>query len=79
MGSQASSIANPGKNTGLKISAIRPLAGIDNFPVKLAGDTLDHGGIQAGVEARVAGLLPLATLAMCAVRWDFGIRLASMA
>lgn len=57
---------NPGKNIGSKISAMRTpgadLAGIDNFPVILKGDTLDHGGIQQGVEARVAGLLPFLVL-----------------
>jgi hypothetical protein len=49
---------NPAKNIGSKISAIRTpggdLAGIDNFPVNLRGDTLDHGGFQEGVEARLS-------------------------
>jgi hypothetical protein len=62
---------NPGKNIGSKISAIRTpgadLAGIDNFPVKLTGETLDHGGIQEGVEARVAGLLPFLVLKAYAI------------
>jgi hypothetical protein len=62
---------NPGKNIGSKISAIRTpgadLAGIDNFPVTLIGDTLDHGGIQEGVEARVAGLLPFLVLKAYAI------------
>jgi len=62
---------NPGKNIGSKISAIRTpgadLAGIDNFAVKLAGDTLDHGGIQEGVEARIAGLLPFLVLKAYAI------------
>ena len=62
---------NPGKNIGSKISAIRTpgadLAGIDNFPVVLKGETLDHGGIQEGVEARVAGLLPFLVLKAYAI------------
>lgn len=57
---------NPGKNIGSKISAMRTpgadLAGIDNFAVTLKGDTLDDGGIQDGIEARVAGLLPFLVL-----------------
>jgi hypothetical protein len=43
------------------------LAGIDNFPVNFTGDTLDHGGIQEGVEARVAGLLPFLVLKAYAI------------
>jgi hypothetical protein len=62
---------NPGKNVGSKISAMRTpgadLAGIDNFSVTLSGDTLDHGGIQEGVEARVAGLLPFLVLKAYAI------------
>lgn len=62
---------NPGKNIGSKTSAIRTpgadLAGIDNFPVNFTGDTLDHGGIQEGVEARVAGLLPFLVLKAYAI------------
>lgn len=62
---------NPGKNIGSKISAIRTpganLAGIDNFPVTLKGETLDHGGIQEGVEARVANLLPFLVLKAYAI------------
>jgi hypothetical protein len=43
------------------------LAAIDNFAVILRGDTLDHGGIQEGVEARVAGLLPFLVLKAYAI------------
>jgi hypothetical protein len=62
---------NPGKNIGSKISAVRTpgadLAAIDNFAVILRGDTLDHGGIQEGVEARVAGILPFLVLKAYAI------------
>jgi hypothetical protein len=61
----------PGKNIGSKISAIRTpganLAAIDNFAVVLRGETLDQGGIQEGVEARVAGLLPFIVLKAYAI------------
>jgi hypothetical protein len=62
---------NPGANVGSKISAIRTtgaeLAGIDHFTVTLRGDTLDDGGIQEGVNARVANLLPFMVLKAFAV------------
>ncbi|MGD0941519.1 MAG: hypothetical protein ABR905_17615 [Terracidiphilus sp.] len=62
---------NPGHNIGSKISAIRTqgaeLAGIDHFSVTLKGETLDDGGIQEGVTARVANLLPFVVLKAFAI------------
>jgi hypothetical protein len=59
-------LRNPGKQIGSKISAMRmpgaELAALDHFVVVLSGETLDHGGIQEGVEARVANLLPFLVL-----------------
>ena len=43
------------------------LAAFDHFVVVLRGDTLDHGGIQEGVEARVANLLPFLVLKSFAI------------
>lgn len=43
------------------------LAALDHFVVVLKGDTLDHGGIQEGVEARVANLLPFLVLKSFAI------------
>jgi hypothetical protein len=61
-------LRNPGKQIGSKISAMRmrgaELAALDHFVVVLKGDTLDHGGIQEGVEARVANLLVLKSFAI---------------
>jgi hypothetical protein len=64
-------LRNPGKGVGAKISAIRTrgaeLAGLDNFTVKVDGDTLDAGGIREGVEVKVAGLLPFLVLKAFAI------------
>jgi len=62
---------NPGTNVGSRISAIRTrgaeLAGLDYVTVTLRGELLDHGGIQEGVPARVANLLPFLVLKAFAV------------
>jgi hypothetical protein len=51
-------LRNPGKNVGSRISAIRTraaeLAATDYITVTLAGELLDHAGIQDGVPVRVA-------------------------
>jgi len=64
-------LRNPGKQVGSKISAMRmpgaELAALDHFVVVLRGETLDHGGIQEGVEARVANLLPFLVLKSFAI------------
>lgn len=64
-------LRNPGKNVGSGISAIRTrgaeLAGADHITVKLAGELLDYGGIQEGVTARVANLLPFLVLKAYAI------------
>ena len=64
-------LRNPGKQIGSKISAMRmpgaELAALDHFVVVLRGETLDHGGIQEGVEARVANLLPFLVLKSFAI------------
>jgi len=64
-------LRNPGSNVGSKISAIRTrgaeLAALDNVVVRLAGELLDHGGIQEGVNAKVANLLPFLVLKAFAI------------
>jgi hypothetical protein len=54
------------ENIGSKISAIRThgaeLVAMDFLTVTLKGELLDHGGIQEGVAARVANLLPFLVL-----------------
>jgi hypothetical protein len=64
-------LRNPGKGVGGKISAIRTrgaeLAGLDNFTVRLDGDTLDEGGIREAVEVKVASLLPFLVLKAFAI------------
>jgi hypothetical protein len=64
-------LRNPGKGAGAKISAIRTRgaepAALDNFTVKLDGDTLDAGGIREAVEVKVAGLLPFLVLKAFAI------------
>jgi hypothetical protein len=64
-------LRNPGKGVGGKISAVRTrgaeLAALDNFTVKLNGDTLDGGGIREGVEVKIANLLPFLVLKAFAI------------
>jgi hypothetical protein len=64
-------LRNPGENVGSRISAIRTrgaeLAGLDHFEITLKGELLDHGGIQEGVVARVANLLPFLVLKAFAI------------
>ncbi len=40
---------------------------MDNFTVRLDGDTLDEGGIREGVEVKVASLLPFLVLKAFAI------------
>lgn len=64
-------LRNPGKNVGSRISAIRmrgaELAAEDFVMIKLAGDLLDHGGIQEGIAVRVGNLLPFLILKAFAI------------
>jgi hypothetical protein len=64
-------LRNPGKNVGSRISAIRTrgaeLAGMDYVTATLAGELLDHGGIQDCVAVRVANLLPFLVLKAYAI------------
>jgi hypothetical protein len=64
-------LRNLGKGVGGKISAIRTrgaeLAGLDNFTVKLDGETLGGGGIREGVEVEVASVLPFLVLKAFAI------------
>lgn len=64
-------LRNPGRNVGSRISAVRTrgaeLAGLDYITVTLAGELLDHAGIQEGVAVRVANLLPLLVLKAYAI------------
>ena len=63
---------NPGAGVGTRISAIQirgaELAAADHLIVLLSGDTLDHGGIREGVEAKVANILPFLVLKALALR-----------
>jgi hypothetical protein len=65
-GSPGHLLRNPGKNIGSRISAVRTrgaeLAALDYVTVTLAGELLDHGGIQEGIAVRVASLLPFLVL-----------------
>lgn len=64
-------LRNPGSNVGSRISAIRTrgaeLAALDYVDVSLAGELLDQGGIQQGVSAKVANLLPFLVLKAFAI------------
>jgi hypothetical protein len=64
-------LRNPGRNIGSRISAVRTrgaeLAALDYVTVTLAGELLDHAGIQGGVSVRVANLLPFLVLKAFAV------------
>jgi hypothetical protein len=64
-------LRNPGKNIGSRISAVRTrgaeLAAMDYVTITLAGELLDHGGIQEGVAVRVANLLPFLVLKAFAI------------
>lgn len=64
-------LRNPGANIGSKISAIRTrgaeLAAMDYVLVPLAGELLDHGGVQGNVNAKVANLLPFLVLKAFAI------------
>jgi hypothetical protein len=65
-GQPGTMLRNPGAEVGSKISAIRmsgaELVALDSFTVRLSGETLDHGGIQEGIEVHVANLLPFVVL-----------------
>ena len=71
IGTPGQLLRNPGNNVGSRISAIRTrgaeLAGLDYVTVTLAGELLDYGGIQEGVAARVANLLPFLVLKAYAI------------
>ena len=64
-------LRNPGLNVGSRISAIRTrgaeLAAMDHVVISLAGELLDHGGIQESVSAQVANLLPFLVLKAFAI------------
>ena len=64
-------LRNPGSNVGSKISAIRTrgaeLAAMDHVVISLAGELLDHGGIQESASAQVANLLPFLVLKAFAI------------